>query len=73
MMMIILDPANAEAVRGRTADGAALDPRPLADGTFALPECVLGDPAHIIWHTVLAAVPRRSLAECNWRYDEEEA
>ena len=56
--MIILTREQANRVRGLTIPGHALAPVPLADGTFALPESVLTDPAHARFHAGLAALPR---------------
>lgn len=66
MLMLILTPAIADAVRGPTSNGATLDPRALADGTFALPTRVLDDPNHALHHALLATLPTRALAECVW-------
>lgn len=44
--MLILTSAVADQVRGLTVKGHALAPKPLADGTWALPEAVLNDPFH---------------------------
>lgn len=60
--MIILTSEQAAAVRGPTAPGSALDPIPLADGSYVLPEAVLADPAHAIRHEALAALPTREVA-----------
>lgn len=56
--MIILTPAQADHVRGLTVKGHALAPRPLANGTFALPEAVLNDPAHAQHKAYLSALPK---------------
>lgn len=53
--MLILTAANANQVRGLTVRGHALAPRPLADGTFALPEAVLNDPYHAVHRDYLIA------------------
>lgn len=71
MDMLILDPGTADIVRGPTGPGAALEPRPLADGDFALPARVLEDPAHAEHHALLATMPRRPLAECVWPAEED--
>lgn len=66
-LCIILTTAEADAVRGPTAPGAALEPVPLADGvTFVLPEEVLTDPAHGSQHEMLATFPLRVVAEAEW-------
>lgn len=53
--MLILDADAANHVRGLTIAGHALAPMPLADGTFALPEAVLNDPAHQVhWDYLIA-------------------
>lgn len=44
--MLILTSFDANQVRGLTVKGHALAPRPLADGTWALPEAVLNDVYH---------------------------
>lgn len=51
--MLILTPADADLVRGLTVPGHALAPKPLADGTLALPEACLNDPYHAARHAVL--------------------
>lgn len=62
-LFIILTPGEADAVRGPTAPGAALDPVPLTGGAaFALPEAILADPDHARQRAVLAGLPRRALA-----------
>ena len=66
MLVLILTPELAEQVRGSSAGGAALEPRPLADGTFALPARVLADPAHAERHATLRHLPTREAAECAW-------
>lgn len=71
MLMLILTPAVADAVRGPTSKGAALEPRPLADGDFALPERVLDDPAHAEHHALLATTPRLPLSDCVWSEEED--
>lgn len=60
---IILTPEEAEAVRGPTAPGAALDPVQLMGAAaFALPEAVLADPDHARHRLFLEGLPRRALA-----------
>lgn len=55
---LILTRAQAEAVDGPTATGAALRPLALADGTrFVLPVAVLADPAHQQRHAELSRLP----------------
>lgn len=64
---IILTAADAEAVRGPTAAGAALVPVPLADGsTFVLPALVLEDPAHQSRWGLLASLPMRPEGADEW-------
>lgn len=73
MEMIILTAAEADAMRGPTAPGAALDPVPLADGvTYVLPVAVLDDPAHAMHHAALAALPRREVAAEEWPASQSE-
>lgn len=72
--MIILTADDADKVRGLSAAGHALAPRPLADGSFALSETVLADPAHTALRPLLAALPRRNVADHEWpAVDGEEA
>jgi hypothetical protein len=66
MTMLVLDSATAAAVAGEDTAGHALRPRPLADGTFALPARVLADPAHARHHATLRKLPRREAVECDW-------
>lgn len=62
-LFIILTAEEAEAVRGPTAPGAALEPVTLVDSErFALPEAVLADPDHARHHVLLEALARRVLA-----------
>lgn len=66
MLMLILDVETAAAVAGATAGGAVLEPRPLADGFFALPERVLDDPHHAQHYELLESCARRPVDECFW-------
>lgn len=60
--MIILDEAQAAQVRGETAQGHALDPVALANGTqWVLSEAVLSDPAHAVHHQFLSGLPTRAV------------
>lgn len=59
--MIILTAEQADAVRGPTSPGAALDPIALVDGTFVLPIEVLADPAHQSKWADLNALPTREV------------
>lgn len=69
--MIVLTASEADAVRGATAAGAALEPVALADGvTFVLPEAVLSDLAHADKHNILLALPRREIAAHEWVQSE---
>ncbi|WP_029004784.1 hypothetical protein [Azorhizobium doebereinerae] len=55
---LILTSAQANALRGPTAPGAALEPVALADGArWVLPMSVLDDPAHGSRHAELVALP----------------
>ncbi len=56
--MIILTRAQANRVRGLSTEGHALAPVPLANGTFALPETVLDDPAHARYRNILNQLPK---------------
>jgi hypothetical protein len=61
-MFIILDVNQAGHVRGATAEGAALYPAPLANGTeWVLPVRVLTDPRHAVYHAYLDALPQREV------------
>lgn len=71
MDMLILSPGVAAAVAGPTSTGVVLAPRPLADGTFALPARVLGDVDHAAHHAALAACPRLPLEACVWPPTED--
>lgn len=55
--MIILTAVQADQVRGLTVAGHALAPQPLADGTFALPEACITDPAHAKYANFLKTLP----------------
>jgi hypothetical protein len=68
--MMILDAAQAASLRGPTAPGSALDPRPLVDGTFALPIAVRDDPAHAGVHGILQDLPQREVAAEEWLPDQ---
>jgi hypothetical protein len=56
--MIILTSTQANRVRGLTTEGHGLAPVPLANGTFALPESVLDDPAHARYRNILDRLPK---------------
>ena len=56
--MIILTRTQANRVRGLSIEGHALAPAPLTNGTFALPESVLDDPAHARYRNVLNELPK---------------
>jgi hypothetical protein len=55
--MIILQDTDADQVRGQTTAGHALAPRPLNDGTFALPDACKTDPFHSDHAAFLATLP----------------
>lgn len=65
--MIILTASEANQVRGLTTKGHALAPRPLANGTFALPVAVLNDPAHASKWAFLNTLP--ILSPGSWSVD----
>jgi hypothetical protein len=70
--MIILQPTEADQVRGLTVRGHALAPRPLADGTFALPEAVLTDPYHAVRKAFLSTLDLRldsTINPADWEQD----
>lgn len=52
-----MNEAQADAVRGPTAPGSALEPVLLADGRLVLPLSVLDDPAHAQRHDRLVSYP----------------
>lgn len=58
MSFLILTKAQAEAVRGVSVPGHALEPVECEDGTFVLPDRVLNDPHHSIKKTALASRPK---------------
>lgn len=61
-MFIILNQTQADHVRGDTAEGAALFPVALANGTeWVLPLAVLSDPLHAVHHDYLDALPQRAV------------
>jgi len=70
-MFMILSAAEADAVRGTTTPGFALDPRALVDGTFALPPAVLNDPAHAARQDALVGMPQRDVAAEEWAVESE--
>lgn len=65
--MIILTAAQASKVRGISPiDGcSALDPIPLKDGTFALPDEVIDDPAHEDVQALLQSCPKGLVLKAN--------
>lgn len=76
--MIILTANQADQVRGLTVKGHALAPRPLANGTFALPVSVLTDPAHAKRWALLKTLPivadgsihkGTKASDSDWSYD----
>jgi hypothetical protein len=70
--MIILTQTQADAVRGETTEGHALDPRALADGVaFVLSEAVLSDPSHLARREFLQTLPTRIVAMSEFSRDGE--
>ena len=65
-MIIILTADQAANVRGEPVAGHALEPRPLADGTFGLSVTVLSDPFFVDFHDVLAALPQEDSTTITW-------
>lgn len=61
--MLILSAEQAEQIRGVTAEGHALEPIALIDGTFVLPEECLSDPAHAARRAVLEGLPVRAVSD----------
>lgn len=60
-MMIILEAADANRIRGLVFDGHALAPRPLVTGQYALSDAVLTDPVYMrnqALITFLASLPQ---------------
>ena len=71
MMFLILTEAQADTVRGASGASAALDPRPLANGTeWALPVRVASDPAHAARHALLSTLPIRAVGPEEWASNE---
>lgn len=66
--MIILTAEQASLVRGPSAGNPRmeLEPLPLLDGTFILPEDVLTDPAHEAHHAFLSGLPTRDVSPPEW-------
>ena len=60
--MIILNDTQADAIRGITSPGNALEPVALLSGEFVLPEAVLRDPAHAVYRDTLVVLPTRAVA-----------
>ncbi|GGF56817.1 hypothetical protein GCM10007301_15640 [Azorhizobium oxalatiphilum] len=57
-MFLILDQDQADALRGESSPGAALDPIALADGVrWVLPLAVLDDPGHASRLDALLTLP----------------
>lgn len=64
---LVMDAEAAAALRGATArDAARLDPRALADGRFALPVAVLGDPAFGWIGETLGGLATGEVGESDW-------
>jgi hypothetical protein len=64
---LVMGAVAAAALRGATAgDDFRLDPRPTADGRFALPVAVLGDPAFAWLSDELGALATAALSEGDW-------
>lgn len=57
-LFVILEAAQAEAVRGPTTPPSALDPIARLGGVFILPLAVLDDPAHALHHELLLQLPQ---------------
>lgn len=64
--MIILTSSAADQVRGPTSHDAALVPRKLKSGFYALPEAVLDDPNHAVHHSFLSTLPKRDVVADEW-------
>lgn len=67
MSLIILTAEQAELVRGESSPGHVIDPVPLEDGTFAVSEAVLSDPAHSGKRGLLASKPKRVVAPAEFK------
>lgn len=64
---LVMGAEAAATLREATAgDAARLDPRALADGRFALPVAVLGDPAFGWLSETLAALATGEVGEGDW-------
>jgi hypothetical protein len=64
---LVMDAVAAAGLRGATAgDDQRLDPRALADGRFALPVAVLGDPGLAWLGDALGALETVEIGEADW-------
>lgn len=70
MSFLILSAEQAKQIRGESSPGHSLDPRELADGTFALPVEVLRDPNHAKVLSVLSKVPRLEAKNVDWKFKD---
>lgn len=69
-MWIVLTEAQADQVRGPTANRGYLDPVALASGTeWVLPVRVLDDDDHAQHHTFLSGLPQRAVLDSEWPDD----
>lgn len=67
MAYLVMDAETAAGLRGATAgDAFRLVPRAMADGRFALPEAVLGDPAFAWLAAELGALAAGAVSESDW-------
>lgn len=70
MIWLILTAEQADLVRVSANPAYALDPRPLADGTYALPARIINVPEHAAHRDLLAALPQREVVEGEWLIEE---
>ena len=71
--MIILTKEQADAVRGVSAPGHELDPIPLEDGTFILPDAVLDSPVHAKHRALLAPLEKRAVSSAEFKQEAADA
>ena len=71
MILIVMTPAQAEAITGYSTPQHQLRPVMLADGvSFVLPLEVLDDPAHIAVRDTLLTYTQREVAPEEWPVSE---
>ncbi|GAB5469630.1 MAG: hypothetical protein Kilf2KO_26600 [Rhodospirillales bacterium] len=70
LKMIVMTAQQAAAVSGTSSPGAALEPRPLKDGRYAVNLGVCLDPAHASKQALLAAYPVEDVADSDFSEEE---